>query len=120
MNKTIKSLISGLSIILFFNLIISYYGDHSYLINIINSIFLTSLICLMSGWVLFILEKGVLNNFFYSITRFYESISPLGQYVSDNHQKSKRLTFPRFNYTYYLLFLGSLLFCLTLFLSILV
>lgn len=121
MNKRTKLLTQISLLVLFLNITTSFIGSNSYFENLINNLFLTSLICLMLGGTLLVLAKGVLNNFFNSIKRFSKSISYVDEYVSEQVKDNDNnlLIFPDFKITYHLLILGGLLFCFTFIISLL-
>jgi len=54
-----------------------------------DSIFLFSLICLIIGGFVYLLEEGIFNNLFHSFKRFYTKTSKLQSYVSETEYKDK-------------------------------
>lgn len=54
-----------------------------------DNIFMFSLICLIIGGFLYLLEGGIFNNLFHSFKRFYKGTSKLQKYVSEAEYKEK-------------------------------
>ena len=89
-------------------------GNAFTLLAFVNKLFLCSLVLLIAGGSLFVLQGGVLNGMLYSFKRFFNRTTKVGEYTK-RFDSSKELVDPfHFSLTVPLLLSGGVLFALTL------
>lgn len=115
MNKNHKQLFLTTTIPIIICLMLSFIKQGFLIISFLNNLFLFSLILLILGCTLFVIQSGVFNGIIYSYLRFYKKTSKVGKYLVDLEGESENLIEPfDFSLSKPLLLAGGLLFFLSL------
>lgn len=115
MNKRIL-----LIVVLFFNLLISSFGSLEYKITLLNNLFLTSMLLLIIGGSLFLLEGGFFNIVIYGFKKFYQKFSPVGRYVTEKTNQNNKVVSFEFTSTNSLLIVGGTIFSVTFLIGLII
>ncbi len=109
-----------LIVVLFFNLFISTFGSLEYKITLLNNLFLTSLLLLMIGGSLFLLEGGFFNIVIYGFKKFYQKFSPVGRYVTEETNQNENVVSFEFSSTNSFLIIGGTIFSVTFLIGLII
>lgn len=99
--------------VLIANFLLSIAGNLPYFKTLFNNLFLTSLLLLMIGGSLLILEGGFFNKMIYGFKKYYNKVSSVGRYVAEETNESEEVAPFKFSATHMLLKVGGLLFVTT-------
>ncbi|KKO53492.1 DUF3899 domain-containing protein [Paenibacillus sp. DMB20] len=92
----------------------------SLFMELVNLLSIISLLLLMAGAFMLVLQGGLFNGFLHSCRRFIEHSTKQGEYASRFHREGKRWKeWGKFRLTYPLLLSGGILFIFTYVCSIL-
>lgn len=109
-----------LLIVIFINLFISAFSSIEYKLSLLNNVFLTSLLLLMIGGSLFLLEGGFFNIIIFGFKKFRRRMSTKGRYVAEQTDQNDTVASFEFSSTNSFLIVGGLLFLCTFILGVII
>ncbi|WP_026693277.1 DUF3899 domain-containing protein [Peribacillus kribbensis] len=87
------SVLTGINIAA--SLIFAFFGDHSFLVSYLNSLFFIGLFFIVAGAFLFVVQGGFFNGIIFSMKSFLK-LDRLGSYVAsfDHDEKANKSSYP--------------------------
>lgn len=109
-----------LLIVISINIFISIFKGLDFSITLLNNLFLTSLLLLMIGGILFLLEGGFFNIIIYGFKKFYHNFSTVGRYVAEETDQTDDVASFEFASTNSFLIIGGCLFITTFLIGLII